>query len=90
LPDSERILPTVKLLPLPREEPVRNKAAPVLVSGSSNIEQNHRLIPQTRVQRFKALWPWVWLVLAGVLLLTLAWAIALCWAAFAFVRWLVG
>jgi hypothetical protein len=57
-------------------------------SGSLGIEQKSRTKPATRVQRILALWQWAWLAFAGVV--TLAWAIALCWAAFAFIRWLVG
>jgi hypothetical protein len=57
-------------------------------SGSLDIEQKSPTEPATRVQRILALWPWAWLAFAGVV--TLAWAIGLGWAAFAFVRRLVG
>jgi hypothetical protein len=56
-------------------------------SGLLDIEQKSRTKPATRLQRILALWPWAWLAFASAI--TLAWAIALCWAAFALVRWLV-
>jgi hypothetical protein len=67
---------------------VRNKAVSVDVSGSLDIEQKSPIESATRLRRILALWPWAWLALAGVV--TLAWAIALGWAAFAFVGWIVG
>jgi hypothetical protein len=57
-------------------------------SGLLDIEQKPRTRPATRVQRVLALWPWAWLALAGVV--TLAWAVALGWTAFALVLWLVS
>jgi hypothetical protein len=41
----------------------------------------------TRPRPIVVLWPWAFLAFAGVI--TIAWAIALCWAAFALVRWLI-
>jgi hypothetical protein len=70
-----------------REELERNKAAPVDVSGSMDIEQKSPTKPATGLRRILALWPWAFFAFAGVV--TLAWAIALGCAAFAFVRWLV-
>jgi hypothetical protein len=67
---------------------VRTKAVPVDASALQDNEQRSPIQPATRVQRIKALWPWAFLAFAGVI--TLAWAIGLGWAAFAFVRWLVG
>jgi hypothetical protein len=87
LRNSERTLSTIKPLPSPREEPVRNKAALEIVSGSLDIEQKSPTKPATRLQMVLALWPWALLALTGVI--TAAWAIALCWAAFALVRWLI-
>jgi hypothetical protein len=71
-----------------RDELERNKAVPVVVSGSLDIEQKSPPEPATRLRRILALWPWAFFALAGVA--TLAWAIALGWAAYALVRWLVG
>jgi hypothetical protein len=87
LPNTQRILPTYTPSPLPRDEPVRNKPALEVVPDSLDIEQKSPTEPATRLLRVLALWPWAWLAFAGVV--TLAWAVALCWAAFAFVRWLV-
>jgi hypothetical protein len=72
----------------PREETVRNAAALKIVSGSMDIEQKSPIEPATGLQRIGALWPWAWLVFAGVI--TFAWAIALWRAASVLVRWLVG
>jgi hypothetical protein len=58
------------------------------VSDSLDIKQKSPHEAATRLRRVLALWPWAFLALAGAL--TLAWAIALCWAAFALVRWLAG
>ena len=88
LPNLERALATIKPLPSPQEEPVRNKTLPVVVSASLDIEQKSPPEPATGLRRILALWPWAWLAFAGAA--TLAWAIALGWAAFALVRWIVA
>ena len=88
LPNLERALATIKPLPSPQEEPVRNKTLPVVVSASLDIEQKSPLEPATGLGRILVLWPWAWLAFAGAA--TLAWAIALGWAAFALVRWIVA
>jgi hypothetical protein len=54
--------------------------------GDMDTEQKSPTEPATGLRR--ALWPWAWLVVTGVV--TLGWAIALCWAAFAFIQWIVG
>jgi hypothetical protein len=51
------------------------------------IEQKSPTQPATRVQRIGALWPWAFFFVIGNM--TIAWAIALGWAVFAFIRWLV-
>jgi hypothetical protein len=53
-----------------------------------DIEQKPPTEPTTGLRRIRALWPWAWLALAGVL--TLAWTLGLGWGAVAFFRWLVG
>jgi hypothetical protein len=52
-----------------------------------DIEQKSPTQPATRVQRIRALWPWAFFFVIGNM--TIAWAIALGWAVFAFIRWLV-
>ena len=69
-----------------RKQPVRK--AILAASRSLGIEQKLSHEPATRLQWLRAQWPWAFLALAGVI--TIAWAIALCWAALALVRWLVG
>jgi hypothetical protein len=88
LPNPERASATIKPLPSPQEEPVRNKALPVDVSASLDIEQKSPPEAATGLRRILALWPWALLAFAGAA--TLAWAIALGWAALTFVRWLWG
>jgi hypothetical protein len=66
---------------------VPNEAVADAVSGLLDIEQKSPPEPATRLRRILALWPWAFFALAGVV--TLAWAIALGWAAFALIRWLV-
>ena len=68
-----------------RKQPVRKALA---ASRSLGIEQKLSHEPATRLQWLRAQWPWAFLALAGAI--TIAWAIALCWAALALVRWLVG
>lgn len=79
-----------KRTPIPVEESSRqgvwNKAVPDGVLDSLDIEQKSERA--ARLRRILSQWPLAWLAIAGVL--TLAWALALCWAALAFVRWLVG
>ena len=86
MPNSKQILATIKPLPSPRDEPVRKKPAFEVVTGSLDVEQKSSIEPATRMRRTLALWTWVWLAFAGVV--TIAWAIALGWAAFAFVGWI--
>jgi hypothetical protein len=83
LSNSERTSSATK-----REDSALAKAVPADASALQDNEQRSPIQPATRVQRIKALWPWAFLAFAGVI--TLAWAIGLGWAAFAFVRWLVG
>jgi hypothetical protein len=71
-----------------RDELERNKAVPVVVSGSSDVEQKSPTKPTTGLRRILALWPWAFFAFAGVI--TLAWVIALCWAVVTLVRWIVG
>ena len=87
MPNSERILSTIKPLPLPRDEPVRSKPVLEVISGSLDLKQTLPVQPATQTRRILAHWPWAWLALAGVV--TIAWAIALGWAAFGFVQWIV-
>jgi hypothetical protein len=54
--------------------------------GDTDDEQKSPTEPATGLRR--ALWPWAWLAVTGVV--ALAWAIALCWAAVELVRWLAG
>jgi hypothetical protein len=70
-----------------QEKPVRNGAVADDVSGSTGIEQNSPIEPAPGFQRLGALWPAVWLALAGVA--TLGWLIGIVWAAVKFVRWLI-
>ena len=58
------------------------------VPGSMDIEQKLPTEPATGLRRLGALWPWAWFALTGVA--ATGWLIALCWAGFAFVRWIVG
>jgi hypothetical protein len=67
-----------------REQPVRNKGMPDGVSGSMDIEKKSPTEPTTGLRR--ALWPWAWLAVTGVV--TLGWLIGICWAGFELVRWL--
>ena len=70
-----------------RKHPVRNRTI-LAASRSLAIEQKLSHEPATRLQWLRALWPWAFLALAGAI--TIAWAIALCWAALALFRWLAG
>jgi hypothetical protein len=86
LPDPKRIFTDIKRLPRPQDEQLRKKPAFEVVSGALGPK---RLVqPVTPLGRVLAHWPWAWLAFAGVV--TIAWAIALGWATFAFVQWLVG
>jgi hypothetical protein len=80
-------LTDIEPLPSPRDEPVWKKPAFEVVTGSLVIEQKSSIEPATRMRRILGLWTWIWLALAGVV--TVAWAIALGGAAFAFVQWIV-
>jgi hypothetical protein len=86
LPNSERI-PTIKPFASLRDEPARKKPELEVVSGSLDIEQESPIEPATGMRRIFALWTWAWLAFAGVV--TVAWAIALGWAAFAFAQWIL-
>lgn len=70
-----------------REEPVRNKGMPDGASGSADTEQKSPTKSATGLRRLGALWPAVWLALAGVA--TLGWLIGILWAAVKLVRWLI-
>jgi hypothetical protein len=83
LRNPEQTLSTIKHWPSPR-----NKAAHEIVSGSWDIEQKTPSQPAIDSQPIRALWPWAFLALAGIL--TFAWAITLCWAAVALAQWLAG
>jgi hypothetical protein len=87
VPNSKRILSTIEPLPSPQDEPVRKKPVFEVVTGSLDIEQKSSIEPATRTRRILALWTWVWLAIAGVV--TVAWAIALGWGAFALVQWII-
>ena len=67
---------------------MREKPELAVVCASLDIEQKSAIERATRMRWIFALWTWVWLALAGVV--TVAWAIALGWAAFAFVEWIFG
>jgi hypothetical protein len=64
----------------------RIEAVPVDASVLVDIEQKSPPEPATQLRRILGFWPRAFLALAGII--TIAWAIALCWAAFALVRWL--
>jgi hypothetical protein len=69
-----------------REEPVRNKAMSDDVSGLIGIEQKPPAESATSLRR--ALWPWAWFAVTGVV--TLGWLIGIGWAAVELVGWLAG
>ena len=64
------------------------QAEPGDVSGLFSIRQQLPRATATRLEGLGILLPWAFFSLAGAL--EVAWAIALCWAALALVRWLVG
>jgi hypothetical protein len=86
LPNSNRLLTDIEPLPSKQDEPVQTKPTLEVIPGSSDQEQKS-VQRATSVRRILAHWPWAWLALAGVV--TIAWSIALCWAAFAYVQWIV-
>jgi hypothetical protein len=66
---------------------VRKKPVFEVISGLLDVEQKSPVQPAISIWRLLAHWPWAWLALAGVV--TVAWAIALGWAAFEFIQWFV-
>jgi hypothetical protein len=66
---------------------VRSIPAFEVISGSFDPQQTSLVPTATQMRRISAHWPWAWLALAGVV--TVAWAIALGWAAFEFIQWFV-
>ena len=87
MPNSKQLLTDMKPLPSPQDEPVRKKPTFEVILGSLDSEQKSAVQPATSIWQILAHWPWAWLAFAGVV--TIAWAIALCWAAFGFVQWIV-
>jgi hypothetical protein len=85
LPKSKRILTGIKSLPAPQDEPVRKRPTFEVIFGSLEIEQKF-VQPASSIWRILAHWPRAWLALAGAV--TIAWAIALGWAAFSFIDWI--
>jgi hypothetical protein len=69
-----------------REEPVLDKSLPDGLSGSVDIKQKSPAEPATGLRR--ALWPWTWFAVTGVV--TLGWWIGICWTGFELARWLAG
>jgi hypothetical protein len=61
---------------------------PGTVSGSMNIQPKLPDEPVMGLRTRRAIWPWVWLVLAGIA--TVGWLLAIGWAALTFVRWLLS
>ena len=80
MPQFKRPLADIMSLPLPRAESV-------LVKKPGFQEISGSLEPATPRWRILSRWPGGWLAFTAVA--TFLMAIALCWAVFAFVQWMV-